>query len=93
MSGGAEWKVRYATASSGSERRPTRTTLAQAVRSLSHELHPTVLQHAGLVATLRQHCADVGQHHRLKAMFSADDALESLALMWHSAYSVSRRRR
>ena len=35
------------------------SALAQSLRNLSHELHPSVLQHAGLVATLRSHCAGV----------------------------------
>ena len=35
------------------------TSLAEAIRTLSHELHPSVLQHAGLGATLRRQCAEV----------------------------------
>ena len=46
---------------------------AESIRTLSHELHPSVLQHAGLVPTLRRHCADVGRQHRLTVTFSADD--------------------
>ena len=41
------------------------STLAHAIRHLSHELHPGVLKHAGLAAALTQHCAEVQQHHRL----------------------------
>ena len=33
--------------------------LADVIRNLSHELHPGVLQHAGLVAALKGHCAEV----------------------------------
>ena len=33
------------------------SALAESIRNLSHELHPSVLEHAGLVATLRGHCA------------------------------------
>ena len=53
-------------------------TLAQAIRQLSHELHPSVLQHVGLVATLRRHCADVEAHHQTTVSFSANDRLDSL---------------
>ena len=34
-------------------------TLAQNVRHLSHDLHPTVLRHAGLVAALTSYCAEL----------------------------------
>ena len=55
------------------------SALAQTVRTLSHELHPSVLQHSGLVATLRHHCAEVGQHHQLNVGFSAGGNLDSLS--------------
>ena len=55
------------------------SALAQSLRNLSHELHPSVLQHAGLVATLRSHCAGVEEHHRLTVKFSGDDHLDSLS--------------
>jgi PAS domain S-box-containing protein len=54
------------------------SALAQAVRTLSHELHPSVLQHSGLVATLKHHCAEVQQHHHLDVVLTADDNLEAL---------------
>ena len=40
-------------------------------RQLSHELHPGVLQHAGLVAALRGHCAEFGAQHGIDVTFSA----------------------
>ncbi len=52
--------------------------LAESVRTFSHELHPGVLQHAGLVTTLRRHCEEVEQHHRLAVTFSASGDLEAL---------------
>jgi PAS domain S-box-containing protein len=55
------------------------SALAETVRNLSHELHPGVLEHAGLVATLRRHCADVEQHHHVRVTFSARDDLDSLS--------------
>ena len=38
-------------------------TLAQNVRHLSHDLHPTVLRHGGLVAALTSHCAELQRSH------------------------------
>ena len=55
------------------------SALARSVRSLSHELHPSVLEHAGLVMTLRRHCAELAHHHRLEIAFSAEDNLDALA--------------
>ena len=49
------------------------SAVAEAVRNLSHELHPGVLKHAGLVATLRQHCAEVARHHGIDVTFTAPD--------------------
>ena len=37
--------------------------LAESVRHLSHDLHPTVLQHAGLVPALTAYCAEVERTH------------------------------
>jgi len=54
------------------------SALAQAVRNISHELHPSMLQHAGLKAALQRHCADVADHHHLEAIFSAGDHLDAL---------------
>jgi signal transduction histidine kinase len=53
---------------------------ATAVRNLSHELHPGVLEHAGLTATLRGHCADTQDHHQVTVAFSPADGLDSLDL-------------
>jgi len=55
------------------------TALADSVRNLSHQLHPNVLEHVGLVATLRRHCADIEANHNLKVIFSAEDPLDSLS--------------
>jgi len=41
-------------------------------RQLSHELHPGVLQHAGLVAALRGHCAEFAGQHGIDVSFTAD---------------------
>jgi two-component system sensor histidine kinase UhpB len=50
--------------------------LADVIRNLSHELHPGVLQHAGLVAALRGHCAEFGRQHEIEVTLSADAGLD-----------------
>jgi PAS domain S-box-containing protein len=43
------------------------------IRDLSHELHSSVLQHAGLVAALRSACQDLGRHHGVEVDFRGGD--------------------
>jgi two-component system sensor histidine kinase UhpB len=52
--------------------------LADDVRALSHELHPGVLRHTGLVPTLRAHGAEFGDRHRIGVTFDADEAINDL---------------
>jgi signal transduction histidine kinase len=52
--------------------------LADVMRSLSHELHPGVLQHAGLSAALKGHCAEFGRQHAIEVILSAADALNGI---------------
>ena len=52
--------------------------LADSIRHLSHELHPGVLKHTGLIAALQQHCAEVERHHHLALTLSASGDLDSL---------------
>jgi signal transduction histidine kinase len=54
------------------------TSLAGTIRHLSHELHPGVLKHAGLVAALRDHCAEAEKHHSLRVTFKATDTLDAI---------------
>jgi signal transduction histidine kinase len=51
------------------------SALFDSVRNLSHELHPAVLEHLGLVAALRRHCSDIERLHQLSVTFSAGDNL------------------
>jgi PAS domain S-box-containing protein len=53
--------------------------LANVIRSLSHELHPGVLQHAGLVAALKGHCEEFGAQHAIEVTLSAADNLEGIS--------------
>jgi signal transduction histidine kinase len=47
-------------------------------RQLSHDLHPGVLQHAGLVAALRGHCAEFGSQHGIDVTLSVSDGLDGV---------------
>ena len=47
--------------------------LAGVIRDLSHDLHPGVLQHAGLGAALTGHCAEVSRQYPIEVTFSAVD--------------------
>jgi two-component system sensor histidine kinase UhpB len=51
--------------------------LAENIRGLSHDLHPSALERAGLVAALTAHCADIERHHRLAVTFRADGDFKS----------------
>jgi PAS domain S-box-containing protein len=53
--------------------------VAEALRRLSHGLHPSVLQHIGLVPALQAHCADVERQHRLRVRFFADGEVEPIS--------------
>jgi PAS domain S-box-containing protein len=55
------------------------TTLAQNVRQVSHDLHPTVLRHAGLVAALTSYCADLERLHGTRLTCIAEGDLASIA--------------
>ena len=54
------------------------STAAEAVRNLSHKLHPGVLEHAGLTATLQRHCADLERQHQVRVTFEPGESLDSL---------------
>jgi two-component system sensor histidine kinase UhpB len=49
--------------------------LADAVRYLSHELHPGILQYGGLTAALRSHCREFEHEQGLTVTFRAGDDL------------------
>jgi two-component system, NarL family, sensor kinase len=49
--------------------------LAEAIRHLSHELHPGVLQYAGLATALRSHCREFERDHGLSIAYHVDDNL------------------
>ena len=49
--------------------------LAEAIRHLSHELHPGILQYTGLAVALRSHCREFEREHGLTVTFQSDDDL------------------
>lgn len=49
--------------------------LADDVRHVSHELHPTLLQHAGLVEALRALCAQFKQVHGIAVNYRSQEGL------------------
>jgi PAS domain S-box-containing protein len=49
------------------------TLLTDDIRRLSHQLHPAVLAHAGLVAGLRAYCADFSENIGIDVEFSVSD--------------------
>lgn len=53
--------------------------LAESVRTLSHDLHPSVLQHGGVVRALGAHCAEVERVQGFRVSFQADDDLGGLS--------------
>jgi signal transduction histidine kinase len=53
--------------------------LARNVRHLSHDLHPTVLQHLGLVKGLTSYCGELGRAHGVVMRCSADGDFTSIS--------------
>jgi signal transduction histidine kinase len=50
--------------------------VAETLRLLSHGLHPSVLQHIGLVAALQAHCAEVERQQHMQVTFFAEGDVE-----------------
>ena len=51
-------------------------SVAESLRLLSHGLHPSVLQHIGLMAALQAHCAEVERQHDVQITFFAEGDVE-----------------
>jgi signal transduction histidine kinase len=52
------------------------TQVAEGIRRISHDLHPSVLEHVGLVDALRAHCAEIARQHSLRILFVADPTID-----------------
>jgi signal transduction histidine kinase len=53
--------------------------LASNIRNLSHELHPSVLRHAGLVPALAAYCADLERQQQITITFAAEGDFASVS--------------
>ena len=53
--------------------------LAQDIHRLSRQLHPSILDHLGLIATLRAECVAFSKQHGIAAELAATDVPDSLA--------------
>ena len=67
--------------------------LARNVRHLSHDLHPTVLQHLGLVKGLTSYCAQLERTHGVRSVSCGRRVFVRQPRMPRSASTESRRRR
>ena len=54
--------------------------LTTQIRRLSHQLHPDVLEHVGLVAALESELAEFGHNEHIKVEFKADIQSEQIPL-------------
>ena len=52
--------------------------LAEDIRLLSHDLHPGVLKHAGLVDAVRSHCREFARQQSIDVVVEADGDLDDL---------------
>ena len=53
--------------------------LTDDLRQFSHELHPRMLDHVGLAAALRTHCAQLEKQHDLRVHLAADEDLDDIS--------------
>ena len=52
--------------------------LADVIRNLSHQLHPGVLQHGGLVAALKGHCNEFSRQHGIEVTLSMPEGINGV---------------
>jgi len=50
------------------------------VRRLSHQLHPSVLEYAGLVPALRSHCEEFSRQSGIRTELKAEDVPQSISM-------------
>ncbi len=54
------------------------TAMARSVRAISHQLHPAVLDHAGLAAAVRSYCQEFSALNKLEVRFEANAGFEEM---------------
>jgi PAS domain S-box-containing protein len=69
--------------------------LTTQIRRLSHQLHPEVLEHVGLVAALESHVSEFGHEEGIKVSFKSDVQTKLLSLdlsncLYHVAFEAMR---
>ena len=52
--------------------------LVEGIRYISHDLHPSVLQHAGLVTALKSHCGEFANENAIEVVVRADAELGAI---------------
>jgi signal transduction histidine kinase len=52
-------------------------SIAESMRLLSHDLHPSGLQYLGLVSALQAHCIEAERQHKMRVGFLSDGEVES----------------
>lgn len=52
--------------------------LSNDLRQITHQLHPAVLEHLGLISALRSHCAEFSQHEGIRTWFVAEQELGTI---------------
>jgi PAS domain S-box-containing protein len=52
--------------------------LSDGIRQLSHQLHPSILEHVGLVTALKSYCAEFGSHARIEVKLAIDDGIQGV---------------
>jgi signal transduction histidine kinase len=50
-------------------------TLSNDLRLITHQLHPAILEHLGLISALRSHCAEFSQHEGVQVWFEVERAV------------------
>jgi signal transduction histidine kinase len=50
--------------------------IAESMRLLSHDLHPSGLQYLGLVSALQAHCSEAERHHKMRVGFFSSGEVE-----------------
>jgi signal transduction histidine kinase len=73
---------------SGIQRRAA--SIAESIRLLSHDLHPSGLQYLGLVSALQSRCSEVERQHNMRISFHSNGEVEpSDPLMALSLYRIA----
>jgi signal transduction histidine kinase len=62
--------------------------LSNTLRRITHQLHPAILEHLGLIPALRGHCAEVAKYARIPVSFTSDENISPPADLSISLYRI-----